>query len=200
MMIPLALGPDVVQRIIPHRRPFVMVDLIEAYARAPVPTLHASRLISSNEAVFEGHFPGLQLWPGVYTIEGMGQACNLLQVIASMEEQWVGQGGAADAVLAALRNLELGYRLSPGYRPEATAQLEAYFARSAMTRAGFSAAVEVKLLAPVFAGQRLDYRVSRSKVLESLARFEVEAHVGGKCVAKGVMTSSLEVPVLPGAL
>ena len=48
----------------------------------------------------------------------------------------------------------------------------------------------MKLLAPVFAGSRLEYRVSLSRVLDSLQRYEVEASVAGKTVAKGTLTSS----------
>ncbi|MEZ4309206.1 MAG: hypothetical protein R3F14_14310 [Polyangiaceae bacterium] len=32
-LTPLHLGPDVVGRLLPHRRPFMMVDSIEAYGR-----------------------------------------------------------------------------------------------------------------------------------------------------------------------
>src|SRR5262249_30324140 len=77
----LSLGPDTIQRLPPHGRPFLMVDTVEGYERAPHPTLLAARHVSANEPVFEGHFPGLHLWPGVYTIEGLGQSANLLLVI-----------------------------------------------------------------------------------------------------------------------
>src|SRR5262245_17504163 len=156
-LTPLALGPDVVTRLLPHRRPFLMVDSIEGYARAPRPTLCAARMISANEPVFEGHFPGLHLWPGVYTIEGMGQSSNLLHIVWMLQRGWEEGGDDPADVLAALRNLELGYQLSPGYRPEVSARLLAVLADPGLpSRMGMSAAVDVKLLHPVFAGQRLD--------------------------------------------
>ena len=51
-LAPLSLGPDVVTRLLPHRRPFLMVDSIEGYSRAPRPTLSAARMVSANEPVF----------------------------------------------------------------------------------------------------------------------------------------------------
>jgi 3-hydroxyacyl-[acyl-carrier-protein] dehydratase len=199
----LSLGPDTIQRLIPHRRPFLMVDTVEAYERGPRPILHAARHVSANEPVFEGHFPGLHLWPGVYTIEGMGQSANLLHIVWSLEKRWEEHGGAADDLLAALRNLDLGYRLQPGYRPELSARLVEVLGdgpAAAAARIGLSAAVDVKLLAPVFAGQRIDYRVTQTVLLDSIVRFEVEASVAGKAVARGVMTSTTGVPLPPSVL
>ena len=77
----LALGADVVQMLLPHRRPFLLVDAIDAIVLGPRPMLCAHKMVSANEPVFEGHFPGLSLWPGVYTIEGLGQTTNLLNLI-----------------------------------------------------------------------------------------------------------------------
>ncbi|MBI2375545.1 MAG: hypothetical protein HYV07_16235 [Deltaproteobacteria bacterium] len=78
------LGPDVVQRLLPHRRPLLMVDRVDAYRSDP-PSVRASRFISANEPVFEGHFPGLSIWPGIYTIEGLGQSCMLAMVLSEMQ-------------------------------------------------------------------------------------------------------------------
>jgi 3-hydroxyacyl-[acyl-carrier-protein] dehydratase len=189
--VELGLGPDVIQRLIPHRRPFLMVDTVDAYEGGPRPTLVASRHVSANEPVFEGHFPGLHLWPGVHTIEGMGQSCNLLHIVDSLAHGWAESGDDPLELFAALRNLELGYKLAPGYRPEVSARLSSVLADPALpSRMGMSAAVDVKLLAPVFAGQRIDYTVVQTHLVEAMIRFEVRAAVGGRLVAKGVMTST----------
>lgn len=191
----LQLGPDVVKLLLPHRQPLLMVDRIESYTRTPRATLQASRYISVNEPVFAGHFPNLSLWPGVYTIEGLGQSCNLLLVLAGLQEAWAARGASADEPLELLRNLELGYRLQPGFRPELAGVLEEVF-RNPADRMGFAAAVDVKFLQPVFAGQRLDYRVTQTHVVDNMVRFDVEAQVEGRPVARGTMTSYVKV-VLP---
>lgn len=185
----LELGPDVVQRLLPHRRPFLMVDRVEAFEAGATPTLFASRLISSNEPVFDGHFPGLHLWPGVYTIEGLLQTSNLLHIFTVTREHL---GAEADTLFDALENLELGYRLKPGHRPELVERFAALLGKDVdpVERGGVAAAIDVKLLAPVFAGQRLDYQVTLTRVIDRLIRFEAEALVDGKLVAKGVVTSA----------
>lgn len=198
MKVPLSLGPDVVQHLLPHRRPFLMVDSVVAYEREPRPRLWSSRHISASEPVFEGHFAGLHLWPGVYTIEGFGQTCNLLFAILAAEELGRQRGRDPDEVLEALRNLELGYKLAPGHDPKRGAEfLEEIRKHPTEGYAGMSAAVEVKLLAPVFGGQRLDYDVTFTRVVDNIARFEVAAEVEGKLVAQGVMKSTRGLPFRP---
>src|SRR5690606_29174491 len=65
----LELGPDVIERLIPHRRPLIMVDRVRGFELGERPTLWATRNVSANEPVFDGHFPGLHIWPGIYTQE-----------------------------------------------------------------------------------------------------------------------------------
>lgn len=190
----LHLGPDVVTRLLPHRRPFLMVDSIVGYARAPRPSLCASRVISANEPVFEGHFPGLHLWPGVYTIEGMGQSCNLLRILLELQGAWEKQGRDPEGVLDALRNMDLGFHFQPGYRADVGKDLADVLAKDLVdptSRMGVSAAVDVKFLHPVFAGQTLVFTVTQTHAVEGLLRFEVEAEVESRLVARGVMSGAM---------
>ena len=193
----LDLGPDVIQVLLPHRRPLLMVDRVLSYAREPRPTLEVMRHISPNEEVFAGHFPGLHLWPGVYTIEGMGQACQLLYVLGQLQRLRQEQGGEADDILVALRNLEAGYRQEPGFQPEmAETMMRQMPDPSAFM--GFSTAVDVKLLRPVFAGQRLEYRVTQTHVMDDFLRWDVEARVEGKDVARGKMSAKVGIALPAG--
>lgn len=185
----LHLGPEVVQLLLPHRRPFLMVDVVTAYREAPRLELAACRHVSSNEEVFAGHFPGLPLWPGVYTIEALGQCCNVLLVMEGLQRAFEARGATAGDLLAVLRNEEAGARMQPAHRPELSRHLREALA-ALPSRLGFSAAVDVKLVEPVFAGSRLDLRVARTHVVGDLDRFEVEAEVGGRTVAKGFMSSA----------
>jgi 3-hydroxyacyl-[acyl-carrier-protein] dehydratase len=201
-LTPLALGPDVVTRLLPHRRPFLMVDSIEGFARAPRPTLCAARMISANEPVSEGHFPGLHLWPGIYTIEGMGQTCNLLRILLELQVGWERQGKDPEEVLTGLRNMDLGFHLQPGYRSEVGKKLAEVLARDLAeptSRMGVSAAVEIKFLQPVFAGQRLVYTVTQTHAIENILRFEVQAEVNERLVARGIMSGAMGTS-LPGVL
>ena len=176
-------GPDVIQRILPHRQPFLMVDRVDAFTVEPA-SLHACRHITGNESVFAGHFPGLSLWPGVYTIEGLAQACQLLSILVDVDAELERLTGAPDQARAEFANLERGQQLREGYDREAADRLLAGLG-SATTRIGFSSIVSVKLLQPVFAGCRLDYHVRMTHRAGLVRRFEVEAFVGRQEVARG---------------
>jgi 3-hydroxyacyl-[acyl-carrier-protein] dehydratase len=190
---PLALGPDVVQMLLPHRRPFLMVDSVEAFGVGPRPALRAARCISANEPVFEGHFPGLSLWPGVYTIEGLGQTCNILVVLLVIRDGLRAAGHDPAIAGRALIEVERSCRLQPHDTTLTEPFLSALRSRRSLWNIGMSAAVNVKLQRPVFAGQRLTYEVERTHVLEGLARFDVSATVDGQVVASGTMTGAVEV-------
>lgn len=193
-MIPLHLGADVVQRLIPHRRPLLMVDAVEAIELGERPALRASRLVTANEPVFEGHFPDLHLWPGVYTIEGLGQTGNLLLVLLAMQEH---HGDAAE-VFGALEQLERCLTLRPHDATVVERLTQRLATKPRGWNLGMSAAVQVKLVEPVFAGQRLDYEVRRTHQHGALVRLDVEATVNGRRVAHGSMTSALSVGSSPG--
>ena len=61
-----------IQKIIPHRYPFLMIDRIVECV--PNEKLTAIKNVSTNEYLFTGHFPGEQVMPGVLIIEAMAQA------------------------------------------------------------------------------------------------------------------------------
>ncbi len=182
-------GADVIQLLIPHRAPFLMVDRVASYSLGPEIGLRAERYISANEPVFAGHFPGWCMWPGVYTIEGMGQSCMILAVLMGIAEVAAGQGVSHDEVAATLRELDRAYRLRPSRLSGLAERLfEALGEGGAAI--GMASGIDVKLLEPVFAGQRLGYRVRRTHKLGHVQRFDVEASVDGVPVARGTMSSA----------
>lgn len=190
---PLRLGTDVVAMLLPHARPLLLVDTIAAFSDAAVPRLRASRHISANEPVFAGHFPRLHLWPGIYTIEGLGQSCYLLYVIREARRRWAAGGGDPADVLHALLNLEAGTRLRPGF-DEAVAQRFLEESSALRSHLGVSSAVDIKFVEPVFAGCRLDYEVSLVREFGGHVRYDVLAEVDDSIVAKGTMTAFVGLP------
>ena len=190
----LKLGAEVIQRLIPHRRPLLMVDGILAYRSSPQPTLWTRRLVSANEEVFSGHFPDLHIWPGIYTQEGIGQTTQLLEIIEILQSQWRERGNDPGEILSALRNLELKFRLHPGYRPESSACLE-LFREQGKDLLGMSGIVEMRFIHPVFAGQCLEFSVTRTHRMDNISRFDVEATVEGRTVARGKMTGIITLPI-----
>lgn len=68
----VSLGRDAVERLLPHRDPFLFVEAITAIDLA-VPGLAGRRRVDPADPVFAGHFPGAPVYPGVLQIETMGQ-------------------------------------------------------------------------------------------------------------------------------
>ena len=61
-----------IQKIIPHRFPFLMIDKVVELE--PNVKLIALKNVSINEHYFVGHFPDEKVMPGVLIIEAMAQA------------------------------------------------------------------------------------------------------------------------------
>ena len=61
-----------IQKIIPHRFPFLMIDKV--IALKPNEKLTAEKNVSINEHYFVGHFPEEKVMPGVLIVEAMAQA------------------------------------------------------------------------------------------------------------------------------
>jgi 3-hydroxyacyl-[acyl-carrier-protein] dehydratase len=194
----LRLGADVVQRLIPHRRPLVMVDGILGYRHGARPALWAHRHVSANEPVFEGHFPGLHLWPGIYTIEGLGQTTLLCSILARLVAAHEATRGDPAEVYAALRGLERPAARPAARAPEGGDPLASLGGPD--PRAGVAGHIDVKLVAPVFAGCELRYLAVLTHQLDALARFDVTAEVDGRPVARGTITGALDVPIAPARI
>ena len=65
-----------IQRIIPHRYPFLLVDKvvgIEGTARGT-----GIKNVTMNEPQFTGHFPNMPVFPGVYMVEAMAQTAAVV--------------------------------------------------------------------------------------------------------------------------
>jgi 3-hydroxyacyl-[acyl-carrier-protein] dehydratase len=187
---PLRLGADVVQMLLPHRRPFLLVDAVDQIELGARPTLWARKLVSANEPIFEGHFPGLSLWPGAYTIEGLGQTSNLLLILVAVVEAFGRHDRTPAQALETLRALEARHRL--GTRPQTIEESTLSEALgSGRSRVGVAGAIDIKLVEPVFAGAVLTYRATQTHVLANARRFDVEAQVDGRPVARGSVTNAM---------
>lgn len=67
----MELNSDEIQKILPHRYPFLLVDRITECE--PGKSAKGIKCVSANEQQFVGHFPGKQVMPGVLIIEALAQ-------------------------------------------------------------------------------------------------------------------------------
>jgi len=65
-----------IQKILPHRYPFLLIDGIEEMER--LKRIVGIKNVTANENFFQGHFPGKPIMPGVLIIESMAQTGGLL--------------------------------------------------------------------------------------------------------------------------
>lgn len=73
-----------IQKIIPHRYPFLLVDRIlelEEGTRAV-----GIKNVTANEPFFQGHFPGMPIMPGVLIMEALAQV-GAVAILATEENR-----------------------------------------------------------------------------------------------------------------
>ncbi len=76
-----------IQKILPHRYPFLLIDRVLEIKTGEF--IDAYKNVSISENVFQGHFPGHPIYPGVMIVEGMAQAGGVLAFKSFSEEEQV---------------------------------------------------------------------------------------------------------------
>lgn len=72
----LSADIQLIQRILPHRYPFLLVDRVEQIDGTQ--SALGLKNVSMNEPHFQGHFPGMPVMPGVTIIEAMAQTSAVM--------------------------------------------------------------------------------------------------------------------------
>jgi 3-hydroxyacyl-[acyl-carrier-protein] dehydratase len=76
------LNIDEIQKILPHRPPFLLIDRVEELD--PGVRAVGTKCVTMNEPHFIGHFPGKAVMPGVLILEALAQTGAL--VMLSLEQ------------------------------------------------------------------------------------------------------------------
>ena len=67
---------QLIQRIIPHRYPFLLIDKVIDINNLKSAT--GIKNVTVNEPHFQGHFPGFPIMPGVTIVEALGQTAAVM--------------------------------------------------------------------------------------------------------------------------
>ena len=72
----MILNTEEIKKLIPHRAPFLFVDICEII----IPGEHgiSEKSFSENEYFFKGHFPNNPIVPGVIIVEAMAQTAGIV--------------------------------------------------------------------------------------------------------------------------
>jgi 3-hydroxyacyl-[acyl-carrier-protein] dehydratase len=82
------LDAEAINRMIPHRYPFLMIDrVVEIVADTSAVGI---KNVTINEPFFQGHFPGRPIMPGVLIVEAMAQTAAAL-VVATLGREAEGK-------------------------------------------------------------------------------------------------------------
>lgn len=101
------LGKEEIEKIIPQRNPFLMIDEIEEYI--PGESCTAYKNVSEEEYYFKGHFPGNPIMPGVLIVESLAQTGAV--AILSKEEN-----KGRNALFGGINNVKFKRQVKPGDR------------------------------------------------------------------------------------
>ena len=72
----MKLNIEEIRNRLPHRYPFLLVDRVVEVV--PGERIEAYKNLTINEPFFDGHFPGMPVFPGVLLLEAMAQAAGIL--------------------------------------------------------------------------------------------------------------------------
>ena len=67
---------DLIQRILPHRYPFLLIDRVEEIMDTS--SAIGIKNVTFNEPHFQGHFPQSPIMPGVMIVEAMAQTAAVM--------------------------------------------------------------------------------------------------------------------------
>ena len=83
------LNVQQIEKLLPHRYPFLLVDRI--IELEPGKRVVGVKCVSANEPFFSGHFPEMKVMPGVLILEALAQCSALMTLPAIPEAERAGK-------------------------------------------------------------------------------------------------------------
>lgn len=72
----MKMDQEEIKRVIPHRDPMLLVTTVESLT--PGEEIVSTFYVDPSREIFQGHFPGEPVLPGVYSVECMAQTADIL--------------------------------------------------------------------------------------------------------------------------
>lgn len=104
-----------IQKIIPHRYPFLLLDRVTGLVKNE--SLVGFKNVTIGDNVFQGHFPGHPIYPGVMILEGMAQAGGIL-AFKSMDDMTEEQAANKVVYFMSIDKAKFRAPVKPGDRLE----------------------------------------------------------------------------------
>jgi UDP-3-O-[3-hydroxymyristoyl] N-acetylglucosamine deacetylase/3-hydroxyacyl-[acyl-carrier-protein] dehydratase len=102
--IPPLLDIQEVEKTLPHRYPFLMVDKVIELSETHVVAI---KNVTYNEPFFQGHFPGNSVMPGVLLAEALAQAGGFIAIPRDTEDKY-------DTYFLKIDNCKFKQKVVPG--------------------------------------------------------------------------------------
>jgi UDP-3-O-[3-hydroxymyristoyl] N-acetylglucosamine deacetylase/3-hydroxyacyl-[acyl-carrier-protein] dehydratase len=102
--VPPLLDIHEIEKTLPHRYPFLLVDKVMELTDKYV---IAIKNVTYNEPFFQGHFPGNSVMPGVLQVEALAQAGGFLAIPRDTEDQY-------DTYFLKIENCKFKQKVVPG--------------------------------------------------------------------------------------
>ncbi len=132
----MKLNQEEIKTILPHRDPMLLVTSVEELT--PGEEICASFYADPAREIFPGHFPGNPVLPGVYTVECLGQAADL---VVMTTERYAGK----TPLLIGVDKARFTRKVRPGETLELRARLIRERAEKAIVTCAAEAYVEGEL-------------------------------------------------------
>jgi len=110
-----------IQKRMPHRFPFLLIDRVLSFEHGPDPKKYVGRKVvarknvTMNEPYFTGHFPNNPVMPGVLQVEAMAQA-GAIACAPEMDNQ-------IDVLIAKISEAKFKKQVTPGDTLEIHAEI-----------------------------------------------------------------------------
>jgi len=102
--VPPLLDIQEIEKTLPHRYPFLMVDKIIELTDTHVVAI---KNVTYNEPFFQGHFPGNSVMPGVLLAEALAQAGGFIAIPRNTEDKY-------DTYFLKIENCKFKQKVVPG--------------------------------------------------------------------------------------